>query len=224
MINVTNCTSISYFLCEVKAVERKEHWNNVYATRSPDQVSWYQEVPDTSLYLIDRCAVTKDAAILDVGGGNSRLTGHLLTAGFENIAVLDISEKALQTARSALGAGSEQVEWIAQDILMFQPRPLDLWHDRAAFHFLTDPADIARYVGTAADSVQPGGFLIIGTFSTNGPAKCSGLQIKQYTAGTLESTFEDHFDLKDCLNVKHITPTGKVQDFVFCCFRRSSTD
>lgn len=158
----------------------KSHWDNVYQTKHPNQVSWTQEKPKISLEIIHSFGLDKTAKIIDVGGGDSKLVDYLLEEGFENITVLDISAKALEKAQKRLGDKAKKVTWIVSDIMDFHPATAyDVWHDRAAFHFLTSEDQIAKYFDTARNAVT--GFLTIGTFSILGPEKCSGLPIKQYS-------------------------------------------
>jgi 2-polyprenyl-3-methyl-5-hydroxy-6-metoxy-1,4-benzoquinol methylase len=165
--------------------------------------------------------LTKDTAIIDVGGGDSLLVDHLLDLGYQNISVLDISSKALERAQNRLGERAKAVKWIHADASQFKPtEQYDFWHDRAAFHFLSDPTSIQRYSQTAAQAIKPGGFLVIGTFSEQGPKKCSGLEIRQYSAKSLTEVFETHFQKIRCFHVDHYTPTQAVQNFIFCVFQR----
>lgn len=161
----------------------------------------------------------KSSKIIDIGGGDSKLVDHLLNQGFENITVLDISEKALEKAKIRLGEKSKKVTWIISDILDFEPtETYDVWHDRAAFHFLTTEEEIEKYKSIVNKSVA--GFLIIGTFSENGPLKCSGLEISQYSQEKLTSTFEEKFDKIDSVLEDHQTPFGTTQNFLFCGFKK----
>lgn len=199
-------------------LKRKQHWETVYETKNPDEVSWTQEIPKTSLTFIHSFGLDKSAKIIDIGGGDSKLVDHLLDQGFENITVLDISEKALEKAKIRLGEKSKKVTWIISDILDFEPtETYDVWHDRAAFHFLTTEEEIEKYKSIVNKSVA--GFLIIGTFSENGPLKCSGLEISQYSEEKLTSTFEDNFDKIDSVLEDHQTPFGTTQNFLFCSFK-----
>jgi hypothetical protein len=200
-------------------MNRKNHWETVYATKNPDQVSWTQEVPKTSLAFIASFSAAKDAHIIDIGGGDSKLVDYLLENGFENITVLDISEKALEKAKLRLGDQSKKVNWIVSDITEFEPNTsFDIWHDRATFHFLTSAEQVAKYMDTARRSVR--GFMTIGTFSENGPTKCSGLDIKQYTEQTLADELKNGFDKMRCITEDHITPFNTTQNFLFCSFKR----
>ncbi|WP_313501474.1 class I SAM-dependent methyltransferase [Kaistella carnis] len=199
-------------------LQRKQHWETVYETKNPDEVSWTQEIPKTSLAFIHSFGLDKSAKIIDIGGGDSKLVDHLLNQGFEDITVLDISEKALEKAKIRLGEKSKKVTWIISDILDFEPtETYGVWHDRAAFHFLTTEEEIEKYKSIVNKSVA--GFLIIGTFSENGPLKCSGLEISQYSEEKLTSTFEDNFDNIDSVLEDHQTPFGTTQNFLFCSFK-----
>ena len=200
-------------------MNRKNHWETVYQTKSPEQVSWTQEVPQTSLAFISSFGVAKDAHIIDVGGGDSKLVDHLLEQGFENITVLDISEKALEKAKSRLGDKAKKVNWIVSDITEFVPNmAFDIWHDRATFHFLITTEQVSKYMEIARKSVN--GFMTIGTFSETGPTKCSGLDIKQYTEQTLTDELKNGFDKIRCITEDHTTPFNTTQNFLFCSFKR----
>lgn len=199
---------------------RKDHWETVYATKQPNEVSWTQEHPVTSLNFIHSFNLPKTARIIDVGGGDSKLVDHLLAEGYENITVLDISENALERAKARLGDSANKVKWVASDITEFQPDGYyDVWHDRATFHFLTTHEQIAKYLNIAKEAVH--GYLTIGTFSENGPKKCSGLEIKQYTETQLQNELEDGFEKIRCITEDHVTPFNTVQNFLFCSFKRA---
>lgn len=199
--------------------DNKNHWEKVYETKNPDQVSWTQEVPKTSLDFINSFKLEKSAKIIDIGGGDSNLVDHLLDAGFENITVLDISAKALEKVQKRLGEKAKKVSWIVSDITEFKPdTTYDVWHDRAAFHFLTSAEQIEKYQEIVSNSVD--GYLIIGTFSENGPLKCSGLDITQYNQEKLTTEFSEKFQKISCLTEDHKTPFDTFQSFLFCSFRR----
>lgn len=203
---------------------RKEHWENIYTTKALETVSWYQPDPYTSLTFIRDSGLSKTAAIIDIGGGDSFLTDHLLEAGYENITVLDISQAAIERAKARLKENATKVKWIVADVTDFQPEAqYDLWHDRAAFHFLTEPGDIERYKQALNNATTHKGILVIGTFSESGPKKCSGIEIKQYSATALANTFAPTFEKQHCMPVEHITPSGSVQHFVFCSFHKTKT-
>lgn len=199
----------------------KQHWETVYETKNPDEVSWTQEIPKISLDLIHSLKLSKNAKIIDIGGGDSKLVDYLLDEGFENITVLDISAKALEKAQKRLGEKAAKVNWIISDVTEFEPTTsYDLWHDRAAFHFLTNTESIDKYLKIAQNSVI--GNMIIGTFSENGPLKCSGLEIKQYNEENLTTLWSTHFDKITCLTEDHQTPFNTKQNFLFCSFKRKT--
>ncbi|QEK99477.1 class I SAM-dependent methyltransferase [Olivibacter sp. LS-1] len=203
----------------MEELHKKQHWETIYETKSPEQVSWTQEVPKTSLDFIHSFGVDKTARIIDIGGGDSKLVDHLLDNGCENITVLDISAKALDRAKARLGNKAEKVNWIVSDITEFEPETaFDIWHDRATFHFLTTKEQVAKYLDIARQSVS--GYMTIGTFSTNGPTKCSGLDIQQYDEQTLTAELENGFDKLKCITEDHTTPFNTKQNFLFCSFKR----
>lgn len=197
----------------------KSHWENVYETKTPEEASWTQKKPQTSLELIRSLGSDKSVKIIDIGGGDSNLADFLLEEGYENITVLDISEKALERAKRRLGKDAEKIQWIVADIIAFTPEETyDIWHDRAAFHFFTRSEDISKYVRIAEKAVSKN--LIVGTFSKNGPKKCSGLEISQYDEESMNSIFENSFEKTDCITEDHITPFSTVQNFIFCTFKK----
>ena len=197
----------------------KAHWETVFSTKQSHEVSWTQETPKTSIDLIHSYQLPKSAKIIDIGGGDSKLVDFLLEEGYENITVLDISENALERAKTRLGQKAKNVSWIVSDINDFKPKEnYDVWHDRAAFHFLTTNDAIAHYIETATQSVT--GFMSIGTFSENGPSKCSGLEIKQYSESDLENQLTKGFNKIKCVTENHITPFNTEQNFLFCSFKK----
>ena len=200
-------------------MDKKKHWETVYDTKQPNEVSWTQQLPQTSLDFIHSFNLSKNAKIIDIGGGDSRLVDCLLEEGFVNLTVLDISEKALERAKIRLGKKAEKVTWIVSDITEFKPTvSYDVWHDRATFHFLTTKEQIDSYLTIVQKCVN--GFMILGTFSESGPLKCSGLEIKQYNEIELKNQFSNGFIKLHSLNEDHITPFGTKQNFIFCSFRR----
>ncbi len=200
----------------------KKHWETVYETKNPDQVSWTQAVPKTSLDFIHSFGLPKTAKIIDIGGGDSKLADHLLDEGFQNITVLDISATALEKAKKRLGKKAKKINWVVSDITDFKPQnKFDVWHDRATFHFLTSAEQVAKYMDTARRSVT--GFMTIGTFSTTGPSKCSGLEIKQYSEETLTEELKNGFDKIKCVTEDHVTPFDSKQNFLFCSFKKHSS-
>jgi len=199
--------------------DRTKHWETVYKTKNPDQVSWTQEKPKTSLDFIHSFGLEKTAKIIDIGGGDSKLADYLLDEGYENITVLDISANALEKAQNRLGHRADKINWVVSDITKFEPNTTyDIWHDRATFHFLTTTEQVAKYMDKARKSVN--GYLTIGTFSENGPKKCSGLEIKQYNEQELTSKLENGFEKLKCITEDHLTPFNTIQNFLFCSFKR----
>lgn len=202
-------------------MDLKAHWENVYQTKTPDEVSWTQAIPETSLKAIRSWNLPKSAAIIDVGGGDSMLPDFLLEEGYENITVLDISAAAIERVKERLGEKAGKVKFIVSNILDFSPtEKFMVWHDRAAFHFLTDPDDIAKYVAITEKYIEPNGKLMIATFSTQGPLKCSGLTISQYNAQTLAETFNAGFTPIEHHFENHTTPFNTQQNFLFASFGR----
>ena len=201
--------------------ERQAHWQNVYTTKGEGEVSWFQDSPAISIDLIKSAAVSKESAIVDVGGGASRLVDHLLKDGFRSIAVLDLSSAALETAKSRLGSAGADVEWITSDVTTWRPRrEYDVWHDRAAFHFLTDPGDRRAYIDTLKSALRPNGQAIIATFALDGPEKCSGLPVQRYDASTLQRELGEDFRLIESRRETHTTPWDSTQSFQFARFVR----
>lgn len=204
-------------------IERKKHWEIVYETKMPTEVSWTQEIPQTSLDYIDSFNLPKNASIIDVGGGDSNLVDFLLEKGYTNITVLDISSAALERAKLRLKEKASLVKWVVSDIMEFNPtEKYDVWHDRATFHFLTSEEEIKRYQTLVNNSGNK--YLVLSTFSPTGPIKCSGLEIKQYNETMLIELFRSHFNKLDCLCQKHQTPFSTTQDFVFCAFIKRDND
>ncbi len=198
---------------------RKEHLEKVYATKQPHEVSWTQELPKTSLDFIHNFNLPKTASIIDIGGGDSKLVDYLLDEGYENISVLDISENAIERAKQRLGDKAKKVNWIVSDITEFHPSTTyDCWHDRATFHFLTAADDINTYLKTARQAVK--NFMVIGTFSSDGPKKCSMLDVHQYNEEELEQQLADGFEKIKCVTEDHTTPFQTTQNFLFCSFRK----
>ncbi|MDZ4759055.1 MAG: class I SAM-dependent methyltransferase [Bacteroidota bacterium] len=198
---------------------RKEHWEKVYATKLPNEVSWTQEIPKTSLDFVHSFNLPKTASIIDIGGGDSKLVDYLLDEGFENISVLDISENAIERAKKRLGDKAKKVNWIVSDVTEFQPATsYDCWHDRATFHFLTSTDDMNTYLTIARQAVNK--YLVIGTFSDKGPKKCSMLDVHQYTEEELQQQLQNGFEKIKCVTEDHNTPFDTTQNFLFCSFKR----
>ena len=201
--------------------DRQPHWQGVYTSKGEAEVSWFQESPATSLEMIELAGVSPAAAIIDIGGGASRLVDALRDRGFQAVSVLDLSSAALETAKARLGAHSDQVEWIVADVTTWQPaRSYDLWHDRAAFHFLTDAPDRAAYVACLTKAIKTGGHAIIATFAPDGPERCSGLPVMRYDPESLGAMLGGAFTLVNSRRHEHTTPWGAKQRFQFSLFRR----
>ena len=197
----------------------KEHWENIYQTKQLNEVSWFQQKPETSLRFFETFSVPKNAKIIDVGGGDSYLVDNLLELGYQDVSVLDISKSALDRAKQRLG---DKAKWIEANAAHFQPvEKYDFWHDRAAFHFLTKQDEVENYIKTANENIAVNGVLIIGTFSENGPKKCSGIDIKQYSEKSLQEAFLPFFEKINCFTTDHKTPFNTVQNFTFCSFRKN---
>ncbi len=198
-----------------------DHWEQVYATRNADEVSWYQVRPDTSLRLIEGLGMDRNDAVIDVGGGASTVVDHLLDLGYADVTVLDIAAAALEAVRQRLGRRARQVCWIAGDVNEVKPAgPYRLWHDRAVFHFLTEPESRRRYVGTLSAAVPAGGSAIVATFAEDGPDRCSGLPICRYSPDSLAAELGSGFALVEAVRETHVTPAQGRQEFIYCCFRR----
>jgi ubiquinone/menaquinone biosynthesis C-methylase UbiE len=205
----------------MEELNRKEHWENIYQTKPLNEVSWYQPIPEVSLSFFSQFNVPLTAKIIDIGGGDSFLVDHLLDLGYEDITILDISETAIARARQRLGDRAQKVKWIVADAAAFNPtEKYDFWHDRAAFHFLTHEKEIESYIDTIQRSMNSSGILVIGTFSEQGPKKCSGIEIKQYSEVSLTNRLNKYFEKLNCITVDHKTPFDTIQNFIFCSFRR----
>jgi len=201
--------------------DRSSHWETVYSTKAENQVSWFQESPAISLALIKATRATKDAAIIDIGGGASRLADALLHGGYRAITVLDLSASALEAAKKRIGPASREIDWIVADVTTWTPtRTYDVWHDRAAFHFLTAPADRAAYLDCLRRAVTAGGHVIIGTFALDGPEKCSGLPVQRYDGKSLAAELGSGFELIETKGELHHTPWNSTQSFQFSRFQR----
>jgi len=201
--------------------DRKLHWEKIYETKAITEVSWYQPVPLMSLSLIEKSKVPRNVKIIDVGGGDSFLVDHLLDLGYSNITVLDISAAAIGRAKERLGSRAELVKWIVADVTTFQTtEKYDIWHDRAAFHFLKSDEDISAYVNNASSFTSKDAHLIVGTFSVDGPLKCSGIEITQYSGSSMKNVFNNDWFQSETLNVVHATPFNTEQAFVFGLFSK----
>ena len=202
-------------------ISEQQHWDKVYSTKAEDEVSWFQLYPKTSMEFVEMFNLPLNANIIDIGGGDSHLVDALLDKGYQNIYVLDISAIAIERAKQRLGERASKVHWIVSDVTTFEPPvQFDFWHDRAAFHFLTTEDKIYRYISIAEDAIKNKGYLVLGTFSKNGPEKCSGLDIRQYSETTMSARFEIAFDRIKCIQEDHTTPSNAVQKFLFCSFKK----
>jgi trans-aconitate methyltransferase len=198
-----------------------EHWDAVYATKSDHEVSWYQADPRLSMELIMEVCTDRTARIIDVGGGSSRLVDQLLDAGFTQLAVLDISSAALDRARTRIGEQSAMVQWLVADVSQVKEiGQFDVWHDRAAFHFLTEASDRQRYAELVEQTVPSGGHVIIATFAPDGPSTCSGLDVRRYDAASLAQELGPAFSCDREVMDQHVTPWGTIQPFTFARFQR----
>ena len=200
--------------------DAKEHWENIYKTKNTDEVSWYQEKPETSLNLISETSIEKNAKIIDVGAGASKLADNLLALGFRNITALDVSLNALNESKKRLGDRANNVKWIVSDLREFETNErYDLWHDRAVLHFLTEEEDIKRYIELVRTYLKPKGYVIVSTFSVNGPKRCSGLDVRQYSEDSMKTLFTGFEHIKS-FEEEHLTPWGSSQIFIWGVFRK----
>jgi len=197
------------------------HWEKIYRVKSPDAVSWYRPHLETSLEIIERIARQRSASIIDVGGGESTLVDDLLAQGYQNIAVLDVSQTAIEVTKKRLGAAAEKVQWFVTDLVKadLPPNAFDVWHDRAVFHFLTAMDERVAYVRQVASAVKSGGHVLISTFGPEGPTKCSGLEVVRYDVESLHAEFGARFRLLDSFKELHETPFGTTQEFLYCLCR-----
>jgi len=202
-------------------MERQEHWNTVYSTRGEEDLSWFESLPEMSLRMLEAAGIAPETCVLDVGGGDSRLIDHLAARGLDCLAVLDVSEAALARARTRLGESASIPIWIEADVAGdWSSRPVDIWHDRAVFHFLLGAEDRRRYRQHLFQTLKPGGAAIIATFALDGPAMCSGLPVERYSPGALASELGGDLDLVEATPHTHITPRGVTQPFNYCRFIR----
>ncbi|WP_166426962.1 class I SAM-dependent methyltransferase [Flavobacterium psychrotolerans] len=200
-------------------MEKKEHWEAVFAAKKETEVSWYQGYPQTSVNFVKKLYLPLSAKIIDIGGGDSYFIDALLDLGYTNLTLLDISEKAIERIKTRLGTKAQKVHFIVSDVLDFNPtETFDFWHDRASFHFLTEPNQIKKYAEIVSKAVANPGNMVIGTFSENGPKKCSGLAITQYNEGKMKAIFNENFEIINCFSEDHKTPFDTIQNFIFCKF------
>ena len=204
---------------------RQSHWQRVYTDKEPTDVSWYQRVPTKSLHIIRATDTPRSEPLLDAGGGASTLVDQLLAEGYTDISVLDVSGKALQRSRVRLGKQADAVHWIESDVTSFAPsRRYAIWHDRAVFHFLTDPGERRKYIDVLVQALLPGGHLLLATFGPEGPERCSGLPVQRYDIGALQHLFADRFELRGHELEVHHTPAGSAQQFLYSWWQRKHAE
>jgi 2-polyprenyl-3-methyl-5-hydroxy-6-metoxy-1,4-benzoquinol methylase len=202
-------------------ISGRDHWEKIYGTKTEKEVSWFQPYPTVSMKFIDSFNLPWNAAIIDIGTGDGLFIETLLDKGYRNISALDISRNAIERAKTRLGEKAAAINWIVSDILSFDPTAkFDLWHDRATFHFLTHVKDVDRYISIAADSVKANSYMLLSTFSEQGPKKCSGLDIRQYSETSLSAKLDLNFEKLNCIQADHTTPFNTVQNFLFCAFKK----
>ncbi|MFL2612798.1 MAG: methyltransferase domain-containing protein [Flavobacteriaceae bacterium] len=199
----------------------KNHWENIYSNKDENEVSWFQTVPKTSHQLIKKLNLKSNDNIIDIGSGRSRILKILIDEGFNNLSYLDISKEACKKSKIALGDDKSKVNWNVENVLNFKSKiKYKLWHDRAVFHFFTDKKDIEKYKEVAIKNISAGGYLVLGTFSINGPKKCSGLDVSQYSEQSLYEIFKSDFNLLESFYIDHQTPFDTTQNFLFCIFKK----
>lgn len=199
----------------------KNHWENIYSNKHENEVSWFQTIPKTSHQLIKKLNLESNDNIIDIGSGRSRILKILIDEGFNNLSYLDISKEACKKSKIALGDDKSKVNWNVENVLNFESKiKYKLWHDRAVFHFFTDKKDIEKYKEVAIKNISAGGYLVLGTFSINGPKKCSGLDVSQYSEQSLNEIFKSDFNLLESFYIDHQTPFDTTQNFLFCIFKK----
>ena len=199
----------------------KFHWEKVFSTKAEEELSWFQPYPRTSVAFLKLFGLPPNANIIDIGSGDSHFIDALIAMGYQNIYCLDISSQAIERLKKRLDKDAGKVNYVISDVVDFSPSiQFDFWHDRAAFHFLTQEDRIEKYVSIAEQAIRPGGYLVLGTFSDKGPEKCSGLEIKRYTELSMSERFYRKFEKIRCIEEEHVTPFHTSQNFLFCSFRR----
>ena len=199
----------------------REHWERVYASKSPQEVSWFRPHLERSIAFLEAAHIAPEAAVIDVGGGASTFVDDLLDRGYSNLTVLDLSASALNAAKERLGKRAAEVHWICGDVteVALEPAAYDFWPDRAVFHFLRDPAARERYVASVRRSLKPGGHVVVATFGPHGPEKCSGLEVMRYSPEALHAEFGAEFSRLASATERHVTPWGTEQEFIYCYCR-----
>jgi predicted TPR repeat methyltransferase len=199
----------------------KSHWENIYSSKNEDGVSWFQEYPKTSIDLIKKYSKNNSVSIIDIGSGRSRILKNLIENEYEDLTYLDISQEACSKSKISLGNKQDLVQWYVANILDFNTdNNFSIWHDRAVFHFLTSKEDIEKYKQVALKNIQKGGYLILGTFSQNGPEKCSGLNVSRYSTESLKEIFNPELDMIESFTIDHKTPFNTTQNFLFSIFKK----
>jgi ubiquinone/menaquinone biosynthesis C-methylase UbiE len=202
-------------------MNKKNHWEKVYTTKSIAEVSWYQPIPEISLNFLQEFNIPLNASIIDVGGGDSLFADHLLALGYTNVTVLDISETAIKKAKQRLGSKAALINWVISDVLTYVPdRKFGFWHDRATFHFFTEEEQVRKYFSIAKEAIDFSGRMVIGAFSEHGPEKCSNLPVKKYSEGSISIIIKGIFKKIKCFHTEHITPFNSIQQFLFCSFKK----
>lgn len=202
-------------------MDAREHWWSVFATKAPEDVSWYEDVPRASLEAFDRQGVSPIMSVIDVGAGASRLADALLDRGFSDLTLLDLADSALEASRLRLGPRADEVQWQVADIRHWRPaRRYNVWHDRAVFHFLTEAAEREGYRRALRAATQAGSLAVMATFAANGPEQCSGLPVRRYDAETLATELGEDFTLREAWDQQHETPWGAKQSFLWAVFER----
>jgi hypothetical protein len=202
-------------------VDRQRHWNGVFTAKAETDVSWFEVLPETSLRLLEAAGLTSETCVVDIGGGDSRLVDQLVARGLDCLAVLDVSGAALARTRARLGASASIPVWLEADVAAeWSLKPMDIWHDRAVYHFLTSGADRDRYRSHLLRTLKPGGSAIVATFALDGPTMCSGLPVMRYSPQTLAASLGPHLAIVESLPHVHVTPRGRRQSFMYCRFVR----
>jgi hypothetical protein len=207
--------------CKIMNSDLKSHWENIYSSKNEDGVSWFQEYPKTSIDLIKKYSKNNSVSIIDIGSGRSRILKNLIENEYEDLTYLDISQEACSKSKISLGNKQDLVQWYVANILDFNTdNNFSIWHDRAVFHFLTSKEDIEKYKQVALKNIQKGGYLILGTFSQNGPEKCSGLNVSRYSTESLKEIFNPELDMIESFTIDHKTPFNTTQNFLFSIFKK----
>ena len=199
----------------------KSHWENIYSSKKEDDVSWFQEHPKTSIDLIEKYSIDKSISIIDIGSGRSKILKNLIENGYDDLTYLDISQEACSKSKISLRNKQDLVEWHVVNVLDFNTeKNFSIWHDRAVFHFLISKEDVEKYKQVALKNIVQGGYLILGTFSENGPAKCSGLNVSRYSPELLKKIFNPEFKMIESFKIDHKTPFDTNQNFLFSIFKK----